>query len=85
MLGKKAKVAVKKNSGVLEAEFLRGKTIVDVRVLTARELAVYGWDEIPQGEEAFAFIFDDGTVLIPVDGSRMMPGKFDYHRVEFNG
>jgi hypothetical protein len=83
MLGEKS-TNIRRNAGVLEGEFLVGKTVTEVRVLTDKELDVYGWDELPQGENAFAFIFDDGTVIIPVDASRMMPGCVDYARVEFN-
>lgn len=68
------------NNGVQEAQFLIGKTLTDVRVLTDEELKIYEWDEIPQGASAFAFIFEDDYVLIPTDNSGMLPGLFDYHR-----
>jgi hypothetical protein len=70
----------KTNNGVLEAQFLIGKTLTDVRPLTDRELSLYEWDEIPQGAAAFAFIFEDDYVLIPTDHSGLLPGRFDYHR-----
>lgn len=82
MLGEKSPVI--RNAGVNEGSFLVGKKVVDVRVATQKELEVYGWDEIPHGADAFAFVFDDGTIIIPVDASRTMPGKVDYHRIEFN-
>lgn len=72
------------NSGVQEAQFLIGRTLTEVRVLTDQELKIYEWDEIPQGASAFAFIFDDDYVLIPTDNSGLLPGLFDYHRQQKN-
>ena len=72
------------NNGIQEAQFLIGKTLTDVRVLTDEELKIYEWDEIPQGASAFAFIFEDDYVLIPTDNSGVLPGLFDYHRQSKN-
>lgn len=62
-----------------EAEFLVGKTLTGVRPLKNEELKLYGWDEIPQGSNAVAFVFGD-TVLIPTSLDGSMPGLFDYLR-----
>lgn len=72
------------NNGVKEAEFLIGKTLTDVRVLTEEELKIWEWADIPQGAEAFAFVFDDEIVLIPTDNSSLLPGLFDYHKQQKN-
>lgn len=86
MLGKKGLVVDYmesiENDGVREAKFLVGKTLTDVRVLTQKELETWDWHEIPQGAEAFAFVFDDEIVLIPTDNSSSLPGLFDYTKQE---
>jgi hypothetical protein len=68
------------NPRIIEAEFLIGKKLVNVRPLTELELAMRGWDEIPQGEYAYAFIFEGGPVVIFSDLAGLMPGSASYSR-----
>jgi len=71
---------VSKNPRVLEAEFLEGKFLKKVRDLTYEELKIFGWEELPQAKNSVAFVFEDGTVIIPTDFDGVMPGIATYLR-----
>jgi hypothetical protein len=71
---------VSKNIRVLEAEFLEGKFLKKVRDLTYEELKIFGWEELPQAKNSVAFVFEDGTVIIPTDFDGVMPGIATYLR-----
>jgi len=61
-----------------EAQRLVGKKVVAVRPLSKEELEESYWDEY-QGEKAIAIVFDDGTVVIPLqDDEGTGPGVLEY-------
>jgi hypothetical protein len=61
-----------------EAQRLVGKKVVAVRPLSKQELKDAYWEEY-QSDKAIAIIFDDGTVIIPLqDDEGNGPGVLEY-------
>lgn len=65
-----------------EASALVGKKVVAVRPLVKEELDNYAWDD-HNSEKAIAIIFDDGTVIIPLqDDEANGPGVLEIAELE---